>query len=31
VAFRNGDPRVDGLKRIAARFAEAMNEVLERE
>lgn len=31
VAFRGGDPRVDEFKRIAARFAAAMNEVLERE
>jgi len=31
VAFRDGDPRVNEFKRIAARFAEAMNEVLERE
>lgn len=31
VAFRDGDPRIAEFKRIAARFAEAMNEVLERE
>jgi hypothetical protein len=31
VAFRDGDPRIDRFKKIAARFAEAMNEVLERE
>jgi hypothetical protein len=31
VAFREGDPRIDGFRRIAARFPEAMNDVLERE
>jgi hypothetical protein len=31
VAFRDGDPRIDGFRRLAARFPEAMNEVLERE
>jgi hypothetical protein len=31
VAFRDGDPRIENFKRIAARFPEAMNEVLERE
>jgi hypothetical protein len=31
VAFRDGDPRIESFRRIAARFAEAMNEVLERE
>ena len=31
VAFRDGDPRIDVFKRIAARFAEAMKEVFERE
>ena len=30
-AFRDGDPRIAEFKRIAARFAEAMNDVLERE
>ena len=29
-AFRAGDPRIDGFRRIAARFSAAMNEVLER-
>lgn len=31
VAFRGEDPRIEQFKRIAARFPEAMNEVLERE
>lgn len=31
VAFRGGDPRIAEFQRVAARFAEAMNEVLERE
>jgi hypothetical protein len=31
VAFLDGDPRIAAFKRIAARFPEAMNEVLERE
>ncbi len=31
VAFRDRDPRIENFKRIAARFPEAMNEVLERE
>jgi hypothetical protein len=31
VAFRDGDPRIENFKRIAARFPAAMNEVLERE
>jgi hypothetical protein len=31
VAFRDGDPRIDNFRRIAARFPAAMNEVLERE
>ena len=31
VAFRDGDPRAGEFKRIAARFAAAMNDVLERE
>ena len=30
VAFREGDPRVAQFRLIAGRFAEAMNEVLER-
>jgi hypothetical protein len=31
VAFREADPRIENFKRIAARFAPAMDEVLERE
>lgn len=31
VAFRAGDPRIDGFSRLAERFPAAMNEVLERE
>jgi hypothetical protein len=31
VAFRDGDPRAERFKRIAERFPDAMNEVLERE
>lgn len=31
VAFRDGDPRIQEFQRIAARFAAAMNDVLERE
>jgi hypothetical protein len=31
VAFRDGDPRVAEFQRLAARFAEAMNAVLERD
>ena len=31
VAFRDGDPRIENFKRIAARFSAAMDEVLERE
>jgi hypothetical protein len=31
VAFRDGDARIESFRRIAARFAAAMNEVLERE
>ena len=31
VAFREGDPRISEFKRIAARFAAAMNDVLVRE
>lgn len=31
VAFREGDPRIDELKKLAANFAAAMNDVLERE
>ena len=31
VAFRDGDPRINGFKLLAARFPDAMNEVLERE
>ncbi len=31
VAFRDGDPRIARFRGIAARFAAAMNEVLERE
>ena len=31
VAFRDGDPRIQQFKRIAARFPDAMTEVLERE
>jgi hypothetical protein len=31
VAFRAGDPRVEEFRALAARFADAMNEVLERE
>ncbi len=31
VAFREGDPRVNAFKSIAARFGAAMNDVLERE
>lgn len=31
VAFREGDERADAFRRIASRFADAMNDVLERE
>ena len=31
VAFRAGDPRAADFKRLSARFAEAMNDVLERD
>jgi hypothetical protein len=31
VAFRDGDPRIDHFRRITSRFADAMNDVLERE